>query len=777
MLTQQRAQLISVLMGVKKGISSRLSVVRFLCHGLVLHRVWKVGSGRWKARVWLVHSSLLLLLLLLSLGGTPVAISPPLLGLGRFLRFFFEYVEKLVRKERHCRIPHVLVYKDLRKRPHSSVDMPLKTRASAAAENGPPAGRVQEPALQSTPELSKRRKKPHSAGNTGSSSSLKTLLLSGLKKKSPLECSTERVAGARMSSFKHSGLLERDERPLGGAPEGEEVESGVPLLLTAQLALEGGRGEEGGGEGGEEELQQVSGRDIYSIQGLHRSAKKPTRKTPTTSKTRPQENDGKVKRSIPQEPGEEGVSVESEDAVQVGAEARKKMTNSGPVVRSKQQRDNGESVEKEDVMAEVQPGRSRGSGVSSAVNSRRAGGKRKERVLQLSSDSEHKLSDEEEDGEEEGEGEEDEMASIATQLNKGSATESALEDYFTAHTGRHGVTSDHTLSRLARPRLEQGVVQTALQTRPSPFQSDCQRLYEEHSLLYPYWLVEMHSGFNVLLYGLGSKKRLMEDFCKQCLPDSVYLVVNGYFPGLTVKQVLTSLSSDLLGHNGSFKSHTEHAQFVADVLERQSSKKGGVSNIAIPPHEVFLVIHNLDGPMLRNDQAQAALSILAVSKRVHVIASVDHINAPLLCDQARLSRFNWTWHDVTTFQTYREETSYENSLLVRQSGSLALSSLNHVVRSLTPNARGIFELLARYQLEHKKDGCSEKGYQGLSFSECYRRCREKFLVNSDLTLRAQLTEFIDHKLVRSNKGSDGVEYLLIPVDDATLSQFLSEFID
>lgn len=109
---------------------------------------------------------------------------------------------------------------------------------------------------------------------------------------------------------------------------------------------------------------------------------------------------------------------------------------------------------------------------------------------------------------------------------------------------------------------------------------------------------------------------------------------------------------------------------------------------------------------------------------------------------------------------------------MQQSGSLALSSLTHVMRSLTPNARGIFELLAKYQLEHRKE--MERNYLGLSFSECYRRCRERFLVNSDLTLRAQLTEFWDHKLIRSAKGADGVDYLSIPVDDATLSQFIEE---
>lgn len=44
---------------------------------------------------------------------------------------------------------------------------------------------------------------------------------------------------------------------------------------------------------------------------------------------------------------------------------------------------------------------------------------------------------------------------------------------------------------------------------------------------------------------------------------------------------------------------------------------------------------------------------------------------------------------------------------------------------------------------------------GLSFQDFYQQCREAFLVNSDLTLRAQLTEFRDHKLIRTKRVSWG----------------------
>lgn len=375
--------------------------------------------------------------------------------------------------------------------------------------------------------------------------------------------------------------------------------------------------------------------------------------------------------------------------------------------------------------------------------------------------------------------EDEESAALAAKLNRGAKAgaimnDDVLEDYFSAHSKKTGITtSDHTLAKLSRPKMDQRTVEDALSAAPSRYQHDCQQLYEEYKQLYPYWLFQISNGFNVLLYGVGSKQKLLEDFRKECLSESCHLVVNGFFPGLTIKQVLTKLTSDLFSHSGTFKSPLEQAQFITKELvksEAEESSKGRAKQLTAIPDEIFLVIHNIDGQMLRGDTAQTALSILAQSPSVHILASVDHINAPLLWDQKKLSRFNWLWHDTTTYEPYRDETSYENSLLVQQSGSLALSSLINVTKSLTPNARGIFELLVKHQLEHKSE--TEGPYLGMSFHDCYLKCREKFLVNSDVTLRSQLTEFKDHKLVRSHKGHDGVEYLFVPVDSAALTHFL-----
>ncbi|XP_076879701.1 origin recognition complex subunit 2 [Brachyhypopomus gauderio] len=333
-----------------------------------------------------------------------------------------------------------------------------------------------------------------------------------------------------------------------------------------------------------------------------------------------------------------------------------------------------------------------------------------------------------------------------------------VEEYFEAHSSSKVHTSDRTLQKLQTPKLDQETLFRLLDGKHSGYVDEISLLNKKHEKNFSKWMLQLQMGFNILLYGLGSKKQLLETFRTTMLSDCVHLVVNGFFPSITLKSILNGITSEVLEHDGSFRTPMDQIDFIVKTLKND------------PDNHVYLIVHNIDGPMLRGDKTQQALGQLASIPNMHLLASIDHINAPLVWDHSKMSTFNWLWYETTTFMPYSEETSYENSLLVQQTGTLALSSLTHVLRSLTPNARGIFRLLAEFQLENKDN----PSYMGLSFQDFYQRCREGFLVNSDITLRTQLTEFRDHKLIRTKKGPDGVEYLIIPVDAGTLTDFLDK---
>ncbi|XP_037066286.1 origin recognition complex subunit 2 isoform X2 [Peromyscus leucopus] len=337
-------------------------------------------------------------------------------------------------------------------------------------------------------------------------------------------------------------------------------------------------------------------------------------------------------------------------------------------------------------------------------------------------------------------------------------TSDLVEEYFEAHSSSKVLTSDRTLQKLRRAKLDQKTLRNLLSKFSPAFSAEIAQLNQQHEKLFRKWMLQLRLGFNIVLYGLGSKRDLLEKFRTTMLQESIHVVINGFFPGISVKSILNSITEEVLNHMGTFQSVLDQRDWIINKFKEDSSL------------ELFLLIHNLDSQMLRGDTSQQVLGQLSSLENVYLLASIDHLNAPLMWDHAKQSLYNWLWYETTTYNPYSEETSYENSLLVKQSGSLPLSSLIHVLRSLTPNARGIFRLLIKFQLDNQ----DSPSYIGLSFQDFYQQCREAFLVNSDLTLRAQLTEFRDHKLIRTKKGTDGVEYLLIPVDSGTLADFLEK---
>lgn len=80
---------------------------------------------------------------------------------------------------------------------------------------------------------------------------------------------------------------------------------------------------------------------------------------------------------------------------------------------------------------------------------------------------------------------------------------------------------------------------------------------------------------------------------------------------------------------------------------------------------------------------------------------LEIIYGHLVWDHTMLSNYNFSWWDCTTFLPYTEETAFENSMLVNNSGGLALSSMKNVFLSLTINSRGIFLIIIKNQIVNK----------------------------------------------------------------------------
>ncbi|KAL1463447.1 hypothetical protein WDU94_015198 [Cyamophila willieti] len=326
------------------------------------------------------------------------------------------------------------------------------------------------------------------------------------------------------------------------------------------------------------------------------------------------------------------------------------------------------------------------------------------------------------------------------------------DDYFTHKSGKQVTkTSNNTLKKT--PQISRDKMAAILNEMRDNHEVCKKELVDGIQALFIDWLLFLREKFNLLLYGFGSKYKVMDEFYKTMLSHSKVLVINGFFPDLTLKEILESIMIDLL----DMKEASQDPQQAFELIKKKLKLKNAT--------DIFLVIHNIDGTALRGTKQQSLLAQLASLQKVHIIASIDHINAPLLWDNSKLGQLNFVWFDVTNYSKYEIETSYESSLLIEQSsGKLVKSSIVNVYKSLNNNAKQIFMLIVNNHLDNRKN----KQYQGVSFKDLYSWCRKGFLVTSDLTLRTQLTEFLDHELI---KWRNDKEHLYIPINLSILEDF------
>ncbi|XP_052184440.1 origin of replication complex subunit 2 [Diospyros lotus] len=300
-------------------------------------------------------------------------------------------------------------------------------------------------------------------------------------------------------------------------------------------------------------------------------------------------------------------------------------------------------------------------------------------------------------------------------------------------------------------------------------------LVESYRSLYSKWAFELRCGFGLLMYGFGSKKALIEDFASTALTEYGVVVINGYLPSINLKQVVIAL-----------------AEILWDQLKTQQRSSGNLSKVQQPFNSrsmddliafldgehgeqleddeclICVVIHNIDGPGLRDSDTQKYLARIAACSHVRVVASIDHVNAPLLWDKKMVhTQFNWYWHHVPTYAPYRVEGIFYPLILAHGGGAQSVKTASIVLQSLTPNAQSVFKVLAENQLAHPDE-------EGMPINTLYTICRERFLVSSQVTLNSHLTEFKDHDLVKSRRHSDGQDCLYIPLNTEVLEKLVLE---
>ena len=125
------------------------------------------------------------------------------------------------------------------------------------------------------------------------------------------------------------------------------------------------------------------------------------------------------------------------------------------------------------------------------------------------------------------------------------------DDFFEKQGSKEINTSDKTLGQLKTPRLSPELLRNILQNEPLKYENEIETLNLKHKKMFRKWMHLLCEGFNVLLYGFGSKKKLLNEFQETLLNDKDCVVINGFFPSLTMKHVLGVILTDILEFQGT----------------------------------------------------------------------------------------------------------------------------------------------------------------------------------------------------------------------------------
>jgi origin recognition complex subunit 2 len=218
------------------------------------------------------------------------------------------------------------------------------------------------------------------------------------------------------------------------------------------------------------------------------------------------------------------------------------------------------------------------------------------------------------------------------------------ETYFFQNRAGGNKTSTNALP--SHLLLDHDDYRTHIQAFKDPHESDMRRLKQLHQRGFDQWTFELEQGFNLCLYGYGSKRNLAMSFAEHIYQHAEktpkILIINGYTPGLTIRDVLTTVASQMLPK--TLKLPAQPTATLDLIFESLTER---------PSTHLTLIIHSIDHPNLR--KSQPLLARLASNPSISLLATCDSPNFALLWDISLTRQLRFLYHDATTFEPYTAE--------------------------------------------------------------------------------------------------------------------------
>ncbi|KAH8177277.1 origin recognition complex subunit 2 domain-containing protein [Sarocladium implicatum] len=329
------------------------------------------------------------------------------------------------------------------------------------------------------------------------------------------------------------------------------------------------------------------------------------------------------------------------------------------------------------------------------------------------------------------------------------------ELYFLHNKPGRPKTSDNTLESLSLLSHEEYFAM--LRNQEDHHKSDIEYLESLHVESFPQWSFELRQGFSICLYGFGSKRMLMTKFAKHIYSTAAdhaehqIIIINGYAPTTTVKEILNTIKSAL--------DPTQRIPQSQPAVMAQNL----LSHLSSGSRQLTLIVNSIDAPAIRKPSTQAIFAQLAAHPQIQLICSVDTPDFPLMWDIGVRSAFNFVFHDSTTFAPFKIELDIideVHELLGRKARRVnGREGVAFVLRSLPENARNLFQLIVGEILIAMEDDDMAAEEVGVEYKMVYTKAEEEFICSSEMAFRTLLKEFHDHQIITSRKDAFGTELL------------------
>lgn len=311
------------------------------------------------------------------------------------------------------------------------------------------------------------------------------------------------------------------------------------------------------------------------------------------------------------------------------------------------------------------------------------------------------------------------------------------EQYFYDNKPGRPKTSNNSLGSLALLTHEEYF--SILQGQQDLHKGDVEYLETLHAESFPQWTFELSQGFGICLYGLGSKRALLRQFANhlhtrsQGKQRNMIVIVNGYAPTTTIREVLSTIGSAVDPEQRIPTS--QPAVMVQSIASQLSS-----SDMTLT-----VVVNSIDAAPLRKPGTQAVLAQLAAHPQVNLVCSVDTPDFPLLWDIGVRSSFNFAFHDCTTFAPFTVELDVVDDvheLLGRKARRVnGREGVAFVLKSLPENAKNLFRLLiGEVLIAMEEEGGYGEDETGVEYRMVYNKAVEEFICSSEMAFRTLLKE-------------------------------------